>query len=196
MNFKLSTLAAVAALLAFCLPEARAEDMAPMEFIGAVGQWRINANDKLCQAKALYADDTVLEFVINSRGAAFISIENPKWTIPKGDYEIFWWVDRAPVTTHTAAGRNTWLWWQFPLNEESINLLSYGRTLYVMAGQQSYRYELVRSEAMLKSLLSCAGPRMATGNPFADPPPAATSKTPAPPVPASAESPSNPFRRL
>ena len=60
-----------------------------------------------------------------------------------------------------------------------MNLLSYGRTVYMKVGRLTYGFDLTRSEAMLKALARCAGERMALSNPFSG----------APNIPAS----SNPF---
>jgi hypothetical protein len=190
MTNRFTTLAAAAALFLGVCGQARAGDnMAP---ITTIGHWKLAASSKLCQASGKYADDTALEFSINDLGAAFISIVNPEWKIPKGDYEIASWIDGAPASTFKATAKDTWLFWQFNLNEANINRLSYGNVLHVQIGYQTFHYKLDRSEGMLKALGKCAAPKMAAANPFNGSPPASTSKTP----PASTETPSNPFRRL
>jgi hypothetical protein len=99
-------------------------------------------------------------------------------------------VDRSKLVTFRAAAQDGWVLWQYEqyeLNEPTLNLLSFGRTLYVTIGTETYQYDLVRSEAMLKELLRCAIERMPASNPFAAAPPAAN---------PFAETASNPYRRM
>jgi hypothetical protein len=190
MTNRFTTLAAAAALFLGVAGQARAaaDDMTPY---ATVGHWQIKADAVLCTAHGEYQDGTYLDVSINAYGVATISMVDPKWNIPKGTYSVTSWIDRAPTETFTAKAEGIWVGWHLGLNEENINLLSYGNVLHVQIGSQTYNYKLDRSEAMLKALSKCAAPRIAAANPFAGSPPAAASKTP-----ASTETPSNPFRRL
>lgn len=186
MNFKLSTLAAAAALLVNCSAPAMAGDWTLQ---GAVGPWQMETTDKVCKARTAYKNGTQLHFAINANGAAIIGITNPDWKIPKGSYDVVMQVDRAVPATVSATAKDHYLLFQVEFDEPTINLLSYGRTLFVTVGQQSYQYDLTMSEAMLKALAKCAAPLMASGNPFAQSaaPPAAN---------PFAETRSNPYRRM
>jgi hypothetical protein len=181
-------LAVAAALSIGFYGEARAGDWTSQ---GTVGPWQMEATDKVCKARSFYKNGTQLHFAINAKGAAMIGITNPDWSIPEGSYEVVMQVDRAVPSPITATGKNHYVLFQVEFDEPTINLLSYGRTLFVTVGQQNYQYELYRSEAMLKALAKCAAPMMANANPFSDSPPSARTETP-----ASTETPSNPFRRL
>ena len=109
------------------------------------------------------------------------------------------WPSKWPfVTRLLGLGQNGWIVFGFALDEPTINLLSYGRTLYVTVGTQNFQYDLTRSEAVLKALIACIEPRMASANPFASktpvaPPPGFTEVVPANPF---AETTSNPYRRM
>jgi hypothetical protein len=152
--------------MAFCLalPAPALAEMAP---IGTIGHWKLKADAELCHAAGPYENGTSLEFAINSHGAALISIKNSKWRIPaSSSYEVVAQIDQSVTKTFKAEASDTWVMWQIPFTKESINLLSYGQTLYVKVGEQEYQYTLFRSEAMLKALISCAGPRMAAVNRF------------------------------
>jgi hypothetical protein len=192
----LSTLAATAALFICLSAPAQAGDWASQ---GTIGPWRMAASASACEARAAYKNGTELIFAINARGANMIAIANPNWHIPKGSYEVVVQVDRSTPDKAKADADDDFLVFQFALNEPTINLLSYGRTLFLTVGQQNYQYDLVRSEAMLKALIACAGPRMASGNPFAGtpsakaPPPGFTEVVPSNPFPETA---SNPYRRM
>lgn len=167
--------------------EARAETQP----IGKVGHWQISADETLCKARGVYADGTSLDFYMNNQGGMWIGIENPKWAVPEGDYQVTMQVDRAAPTTHNAKGNGNFVMWFAMVEEPIINLLSYGRDLYAQIGAQTYHYQLVRSEAMLRALGQCAAPHIAAANPFSGSSPAGRTETP-----ASTETPSNPFRRL
>lgn len=156
---------------------------------GTVGPWEMTGGDKSCMARKADKNGTHLSFAINAHGEAMIAIENPNWKIPKGKYEVVTQVDRTEAQRVGAEAEDFFLIFGFHLNEPTLNLLSYGRTLSVTVGTQTYQYELTRTEAMLKALGQCAAPFMAAANPFAGSPPAAR-------TPASTETPSNPFRRL
>jgi hypothetical protein len=158
---------------------------------GTVGPWQMEATDKVCKARSFHKNGTQLHFAINAKGAAMIGITNPDWKIPEGSYDVVMQVDRAVPATFDATGKDHYVIFAVEFDEPTINLLSYGRTLFVTVGQQSYQYDLTMSEAMLKALGKCAAPMMAAANPFSGSPPAATSNTP-----ASTDTPSNPFRRL
>jgi hypothetical protein len=158
---------------------------------GTVGPWQMEATDTVCKARSFHKNGTQLHFAINAKGAAMIGITNPDWKIPEGSYDVVMQVDRAVPATFDATGKDHYVIFAVEFDEPTINLLSYGRTLFVTVGQQSYQYDLTMSEAMLKALGKCAAPMMAAANPFSGSPPAATSNTP-----ASTDTPSNPFRRL
>jgi hypothetical protein len=182
-------LAAAAAIFCGLSAPAAADDWTSLN---KIGHWQIRSSERLCEASGVFRDGSLLEFTIGSSGVAIITVQDPKWRIPQGDYEIVTQVDRAPAQTFTATGSGTWVMWKIPLTEESINLLSYGRTLRITLGQMVISYDLALSEAAWKAVAKCAAPKMAAANPFSGSPPAAASKTP----PASTETPSNPFRRL
>lgn len=157
-------LAAAAALsLGFSAPAA-AGDFRP---VTTVGGWSITANENTCIAKGQYDNGTSLAFVVNTDGQASISIENLKWRIPEGDYEVLVQVDRSPTNRFRAAATGPWIFFKIQLVEHNINLLSQGRKLFVTVGQWVYEYQLVGSAAMLRGLGECAGARMASANPFA-----------------------------
>jgi hypothetical protein len=145
---------------------ASAGDMVPY---ATIGHWQLSANDGLCKAAGEYENGTVLDFSINAWGVAMIGITNPKWRIPEGSYDVAAQVDRASLGTVSAKAKDTWLYFHFALNEPTINLLSYGKSMYVTVGRDRYQYDLVRSEAMLKALGACAGPRIKAANPFSAP---------------------------
>jgi hypothetical protein len=182
-------LAAAAALFLGVVGPARAA--AEWTPLGKIGHWKIQATEKLCEASGAFRDGNLLEFTIGSSGVAIITVVDPKWRIPEGDYEIVTQVDRAPPQTFTASGKKSWVMWAIPLTEENINLLSYGRTLKVTLGQTVVSYDLALSEAAWKAVAKCAAPKMAASNPFSGTPPSAS-----PGTPASTDTPSNPFRRL
>jgi hypothetical protein len=192
MNFKLSTLAAAAALLVNCSAPVMAGDYVPLR---TIGHWQLRASDHVCDASGVFRDGTRLEFAINTKGALIISVVNPKWSIPKGVYDVVMQVDRAEAKTFAAEAHNAAVDWVIPLTEESLNLLSFGRTLYAKVGTQSFQYDLALSEPVIKALSACIGQRMASANPFAAQqsaaPPAA-----APPANPFAETTSNPYRRM
>jgi len=180
-------LTAAAALFFGFYGEARAADgWTPLS---KIGHWQIRHSSKVCDASGVFADGTRLEFSINANQVGLITVVDPKWSIPKGDYDVVTQVDRAPSSKVEAHGEDSWVMWQIPLTEASINLLSYGRTLYLKVGQQTVSYDLALTEAVWKALAKCAAPMMAAANPFAGSPPRTE-------TPASTETPSNPFRRL
>jgi hypothetical protein len=185
MKSLLPLAAAAALFLGFSAPAS-----AELPLLKKIGPWQITADDTLCAA---YADftNTRLMFVINAHGVGTIGITNEKWRIPEGSYEVVMQVDGALSATYEAKADAGHVYWKIPLTEESINLLSYGRHLYVKVGEEIHKYDLTMSRAMLKALTRCATPFMASGNPFSGSPPAAIKETP-----ASTETPSNPFRRL
>jgi hypothetical protein len=188
-RFKLPTLAAAAALLVNCSAPVMAEEV----HVATVGHWEIYADETACMARGGYKNGTHLSFMSRSDGTATVGIENSNWKIPKGSYEVVTQIDRTAPQKVKAIAKDDLLIFDFYWNEPTINLLSYGRTLFVTVGAQSFQYELVRSEAMLKALSACVGQRMATANPFVG-----ASKAPPPgfePVPY-AETPSNPYRRM
>jgi hypothetical protein len=182
-------LAAAAAFSLGVYGQARADDWTSLS---KIGHWQIRSAPGVCDASGVFADGTRLEFSINDHQVALISVVDPKWRIPEGIYEIVMQVDRALPQSLKAKGHEAWVMWDIPLTEESINLLSYGRTLRVTLGQEVRSYDLALSEAAWKAVAKCAAPMMAAANPFAGSPPAAASAPP----PASTDTPSNPFRRL
>jgi hypothetical protein len=185
---RLLPLAAAAALfLGFSSPAA-----AETKVLQKIGHWTIKAADGFCDASGLFQDGTLLEFTINAKRALMVSVVNPKWSIPEGRYQVEMQVDRSDLETFEAKANKTSVIWVIPTNEQSFNLLSHGRTLRARIEQTIVSYDLTYSESVVKALGQCAAPMMASANPFAGSPPAATSKTP----PASTETPSNPFRRL
>jgi len=189
MNFKLSTLAAAAALLVNCSAPVMADSWTPF---GTIGHWHLTASDKSCRARAEYQNGTYLSFALNGFGAAMISIENPGWHIPEGSYEVVTQVDRTAPEKVKATAQGDFLLFQFYFNEPTMNLLSYGRTLSVTVGTQSYQYNLVQSEAVLKALVKCVAPRLEAANPFAG----QQSAAPPPAANPFAETTSNPYRRM
>jgi hypothetical protein len=187
MNFKLSALAVAAALLVNLMPEARA-DWTPLN---KIGHWQIRSGAGVCDASGVFADGTRLEFSINEHRVALVSVVDPKWSIPEGIYEIVMQVDRAPPQPLKAKGKGAWVMWDIPLTEESINLLSYGRTLRVTLGQTVVSYDLALSEAAWKAVAKCAAPMLEAANPFAG------QQSAAPPASNPfAETTSNPYRRM
>src|SRR4051812_7335171 len=108
MTNRFITLAAAAALFLGVYGQARADNMVP---ITTIGHWQISADATLCKADGAYQDGTLLTFYINEKGAASIAVEHPKWSIPRGTYEIFMQVDRAPPTVHKATGNNSYVIW-------------------------------------------------------------------------------------
>jgi hypothetical protein len=183
MTNRFTTLAAAAALfIGLTAPAAAGDDFVSL---GSIGPWSLAADATVCRAEAAYKNGTSLDFFINSKGGAHMAVVHPNWNIPSGEYEVEVWVDRATATRFTAKATEGWVLWHFPLIERNVNLLSYGRTLYVKIGGQSYQYDLTRSKAMLEELARCAAARMTASNPFAGSPPPAT-------APAS----SNPFVRM
>jgi hypothetical protein len=164
MTNRFTTLAAAAFCLSLSAP-ASAGDFRP---VTTVGGWSITADESTCIAKGQYDNGTSLAFVINASGQASISIENLKWRIPEGDYEVLVQVDRSAANRFKAAATGPWVFFNIQLVEHNINLLSQGRKLFVTVGQWVYEYQLVGSAAMLRGLGECAGQRMAAApNPFA-----------------------------
>jgi hypothetical protein len=150
-----------------------------------IGWWTLAANDGVCRAKAEFDNDTALSVVINHWGALILSVQNPSWRIPEGQYSVVWSIDRAAPMTVTAEAKSNWLYWVIPLNEASVNLMSYGGGLHVTVGRERYSYDLRYSAAVLKKLGECIAPRMQAANPFAG------QQSPASSGPAS-----NPFQRM
>lgn len=181
----LPTLAAAAALLAGVSGSALA-DWVPY---GKVGGWQVSSGEQFegCVASGDYENGTTLSFYINVSGGLSISVSHEKWNIPEGGYEVQAQVDRTKPGRMSAYGKGTWVMFNLQGSESDFNLLRYGRVLYVTVGAQSYEYNLVRSEAMLKALGQCAASRATSANPFSG-----AGSNP----PASTETPSNPFRRL
>jgi hypothetical protein len=165
---------------------------AEMKPLHTIGHWKITANDNLCLASGGYQNGTLLSFSINAKGGAMISVKNPGWHIPKGAYEIVTQVDRATPQRVKATAEDQFLVFEFWFNEPTINLLSNGRTMFLTIGTQSFEYDLMQSGAMLKALIACAGPRLASANPFNGTAPQAR-ETPENPF---VETPSNPYRRM
>jgi hypothetical protein len=190
MKFKLSVLAAAAAL--FLGVAGPASAWTPLKTIQTIGHWKIEANELLCQADGKFANGTTLSFAMNAKGAWLVNVLDPRWSINKGDdYKVVMQVDQGPAATFTAWAQDTYVGWEIPETEATFNLLAYGRTLKAQIGSVVVSYDLAHSEAVLKSLARCIGPRMAAANPFAGSSPSAPAETP-----ASTETPSNPFRRL
>jgi hypothetical protein len=159
-------LAAAAALfLGFSAPASAAadDDLVPYT---TVGHWQIMSSDNECRAHSYYQNGTTLGFYVDVSGHVSIGIGNPKWNIPEGEYAVSAQVDQTKPGHMTARGNRTWIVFGIVGSEGDMNLLSYGRTLYVTLGTQVYQYELIRSEAMLKALVQCAATRMAAANPF------------------------------
>jgi hypothetical protein len=182
-SMKSLLLAAAAALsLGFSAPAG-----AELTPIGAVGPWKILADAGLCQAGATYKNGTQLSFFINTKAELWVSVSSDGWVIPAGDYVVETQVDRSQRAKHPAKVIDNWVLWQIAMADHNLNLLSYGRTLYLTVGSQEYQYDLTRSEAMLKALAKCAAERAAAANPFAGS---------TPPANPFAETASNPYRRM
>lgn len=161
--------AAVALLAGISAPAWAVRSTLPdMTHIATIGHWEISADATLCNAIGAYQNGTELHFTINAKGGAMIGVVNPNWHIPEGSYEVVTQVDRAPPQTATANAKDDWLVFSFAMNEPTINLLSYGKTMYLTIGRDRYQYDLIRSEAMLKALGACIGPRIKAANPFSD----------------------------
>jgi hypothetical protein len=189
MTNRFTTLAAAAALFIGLSAPAAAD----MTSLGAVGPWQIAADAEVCQAVAPYKNGTQLYFFINANGALVLGVARPNWAIPAGNYQVSVGVDTTERRSHTAKAADGWIVWEIAASQDNFNLLSYGRTLYVTVGQQSYQYDLTRSEAMLKALGRCASERFVSANPFAGTPATREQSEQANPF---AETASNPYRRM
>src|SRR4051812_25934299 len=122
MTNRFTTLAAAAAFfLGFSAPASA--EMVPLQ---TIGHWQITADAALCKARGEYQDGTNLVFSINNKGGLGISIGNDAWAIPKGEYEITMQVDRAAPTDYAAWANTNYVLWFAPLDEATVNLLSYG----------------------------------------------------------------------
>jgi hypothetical protein len=186
MKNRFTTLAAAAAIfLGLSAPASAADELVSL---GKVGLWQVSADATLCRASLEYEDDAVLTFGINSKGGAGIAIENPKWSIPEGKYQVVSWVDRAKPTTFPATASGRAVIWEYPLNDEQFGLLSNGAVLHARIGRAEVRYRLDGSAAVLRALAGCAAERMRAANPF--------SGGPAPAEDPFAETASNPYRRM
>lgn len=188
MNFKLSTLAAAAALFACWLPDARADTL-----ITTIHHWKVTDSRELslCRARGDYADGNYLDFYINKVGALSIALTNPKWNIPAGKYSVVSWIDRVSPTTFHAESEDNFVMWHPVLDDNAVGLISNGRTMYIRVGSETYSYDLAWSGQMLKAVAACAAKYMDAANPFAGQPSAS-----APPANPFAETTSNPYRRM
>lgn len=187
----LPTLAAAAALFTgFMAPaSAAASDFTSL---GTAGGWSISADHEFCHALKTFANGSSLNFGLFNDGRARIYIDNENWNIPEGNYPVVVSVDRMAPTTFDAKAKGNVVSLAWKLTADEINIMSSGAVFRATVGRQSYQFNLAGSAEMLKALGQCISTRMAAANPFAGTPPAAASKTP----PASADTPSNPFRRL
>lgn len=149
MKFLLPLAAAAAFFLGLSAPASADTNLVPLR---TIGHWKISASANLCDASGKFEDGTSLEFTIGSSGVALITVVDPKWRIPTSTYDVVTQVDRASAQTFKATGSGTFVMWQIPLTEESINLLSYGRTLRVTLGQTVVSYDLTLSEAAWKAV--------------------------------------------
>jgi hypothetical protein len=188
MKSLLPLAAAAALFLGFSAPAA-AGDMVRLE---TVGPWQIYGNETLCRAQSPFVNGTTLYFYVNAQNGVSIAISNPKWRIPEGSYEVFAQVDRTPPGRMAATAKDGWLIFGIAATENDINLLAYGKTLYVTVGAQTYQYHLAGSAAMLTALAVCADTRPAAADPFGN---ALSASTPPSPNPF-AETASNPYRRM
>jgi hypothetical protein len=190
MTNRFTTLAAAAALLIGLSAPAMAVEITLLQ---TIGHWKVRTVDKLCIATGEFKDGTLLEFVINAKGALLVSVDNQNWSIPEGhDYEVVMQVDRAEAKTFRAAANKTYVYWQMPMTEASVNLLSYGRTLRAQIGKVAVTYDLALSEPALKAVFRCAAPHLDAANPFSNASPPAQSQ----PANPFVETPSNPYRRM
>jgi hypothetical protein len=187
MTNRFTTLAAAAALFIGLSAPAAADDYVT---VATVGTWTILADETLCKAQSEYEDGSTLTFGINAKGGAALSIDDPKWSIPEGEFPVVAWVDRIERRTFTATAKDTWIVFGFALNEGSIAALSNGAVLNLEVGRSTYRYRLTRSAEMLRALGACAAERMPKANPFAGSPSSGGAANP------FAETASNPYRRM
>jgi hypothetical protein len=150
-----------------------------------VGAWSVEAGEGFCMASAHYDhNDNFLTFAIAGNGKASITITNPKWHIPEGEYEIRAAVDDKIPANFTANAEKTIVSWGIALGENNIDILSKGSLLHVYIGDKEHTYGLNGSAAMLGSLIRCVDEIVFGSNPFSDPPKTAPVSTP-----------SNPFKR-
>jgi hypothetical protein len=161
MKSLLPLAAAAALFLGFSAPAS-----ADMASLGTAGNWVISADDSLCTAHAGYQDGTKLGFAINSTGVASLSIQNPTWNIPEGNYSVVSWVDRSAPLKHEAAAARGWIVWHPAFSLETLNLLSQGAVLYAQVGRQTYDYRLTGSAEMVRAVVLCLQQRVAKANPF------------------------------
>jgi hypothetical protein len=189
MTNRFTTLAAAVAIFVGFSAPAAADDYVPLQ---SIGHWKIRANATVCDARGTFEDGTRLDFSINAHAAVVFTVVNPSWRIPEGKYDVVTQVDRSAQRTSEADAFGDHVMWWTPVTEETINLLSYGRTLSVKVGQTVLSYDLALSEAVFKALVRCAAPRIAAANPFANTAPQAS----APPANPFAETASNPYRRM
>jgi hypothetical protein len=161
---RLTTLAAAAALLAGISAPASAGGFVHLQ---TIKHWKISAAEDLCMARGEYVDGTYLQFAIGTKPMVIVAIEDPRWDIPEGRYDVAAWVDRAEPRTFSAMAGERFVIWDVPLNEEQITVLSRAATLSVRIGKASYKYDLRGSAEVLNALGRCAGERLAAANPFA-----------------------------
>src|SRR3954470_21538052 len=140
MNFKLSGLAAAAALFTGFTVFSGFPGSASAASVryANVGNWSIYSNETYCTATAEYEDDASLQFNVATNGAANIVIWNPRWKIPKGSHRVVASVDRTPPTTFQAEadGYHVSLLWE--LTEDQINLVSNGVVFRATIGREVY----------------------------------------------------------
>jgi hypothetical protein len=146
--------------------------------------WTIESNEGFCTSYASYPHNgTHLFFAMSTDGKASITINNPQWSIPEGEYDIRAAVDDRAPTVFSASADGANLSWLIALSENNVSMLSKGSALHVWIGKTAYRYALNGTAAMLPELARCTTKLMANSNPFGTP------KT------APVSTPSNPFKR-
>lgn len=163
MKSLLPIAAAAALFLGFSAPAS-----AKSASLGTAGGWAISTEAGNCHGTMEYANDTALVFSITSDGRAGISVYNPRWNIPKGQYRAWVGVDRnGPGEFEVRAdGDLVFMPWQ--LRSDQIELVARGAVLHVMVGAQSIDYRLEGSAAMLAAVGRCAGTLMNAANPFSN----------------------------
>jgi hypothetical protein len=189
MNFKLSTLAAAAALLVNCSAPVMAAGVAVP--IGKVGGWDISRSPTWCSGQGEFANGTFLTFNIATTGAATINISSGNWDIPKGDYPVVVSIDRMPPVTFTGEADGVVIRMGWKLTPDEINLFSNGAVFRAKVGRASYEYGLNDSAGMLRAVIKCVSDLKDVANPFAGQPSAS-----APPTNPFPETTSNPYRRM
>lgn len=159
----------------------------PIKEYATTGNWRIQSDSDSCYATTTYPSiHHSVTFAVTANGSSVVFINNQKWKIPKGEYEIMSAVDGGIPAKFTGLSEDSIVSWKFDLSENNINTLSKGSILHVYIGGVDYKYSLEGSSSMLVALIRCTATLAVSANPFAGQPS---------PSAAPVSTPDNPFRK-